>query len=59
MIWHYDSNFAEARYWVNERELRDIFLKKRAKRADMADVRRTCQMIMKLPARNPENCFEY
>lgn len=35
MIWHFDSHFSEARYWVSERELRKVFLEKRAKRAGL------------------------
>jgi hypothetical protein len=32
MIWHFDHKFSEARYWVRERDLKDSFLQKRAKR---------------------------
>ena len=32
MIWHFNHKFSEARYWIIEKDLRDSFLQKRAKR---------------------------
>jgi hypothetical protein len=34
MIWHFDSHFAEPRYWVREMDVRDQFKQKRSKRID-------------------------
>lgn len=36
MIWHYDSNYSEPRYWVEEKSLRDEFFEKRRKRIGVA-----------------------
>lgn len=32
MIWHFQHNYAEPRYWIDEKELRSVFLDKRLKR---------------------------
>jgi hypothetical protein len=32
MIWHFDSHYSDPRYWVDERDLRNAFSEKRAKR---------------------------
>ena len=37
MIWHFDNNFAEPRYWVQEKLLRKEFLLKRIKRIQGLD----------------------
>jgi hypothetical protein len=37
MIWHFDSNFAEPRYWVKEKLLRKDFFQKRIKRIQGLD----------------------
>jgi hypothetical protein len=37
MIWHFDSNFAEPRYWVQEKLLRKDFFQKRIKRIQGLD----------------------
>lgn len=34
MIWHFDSHFAEARYWVCESDICEVFKQKRSKRLD-------------------------
>lgn len=34
MIWHFTNKFAEARYWINEKEIKDDFLSKRVKRIE-------------------------
>ena len=28
MIWHFDCRYSEARYWVNEKDLRETFEKR-------------------------------
>jgi hypothetical protein len=32
MIWHFDNKYADPRYWVNEKELKQLFLEKKVKR---------------------------
>jgi len=32
MIWHFTNKFAEARYWINESEIKEDFLNKKVKR---------------------------
>lgn len=34
MIWHFTNKFSEARYWINEKEIRKDFLSKRVKRIE-------------------------
>ncbi|MEG4426606.1 MULTISPECIES: Eco57I restriction-modification methylase domain-containing protein [unclassified Microcoleus] len=34
MIWYFDHNYSEARYWIKEIELKNIFLNKRIKRIE-------------------------
>jgi len=34
MIWYFDHNYSEARYWIQEIELKNIFLNKRIKRIE-------------------------
>ncbi len=38
MIWHFTTGYAEARYWVVESELRQLFLGKRAKRIQFSAI---------------------
>ena len=35
MIWHFDHNYNTAKYWINEFQLRELFLEKRFKRIKM------------------------
>lgn len=34
MIWHFTNKFAEARYWINEKDIKEEFLSKRIKRIE-------------------------
>ena len=36
MIWQFDHHYASPRYWLNEQELRKVFLEKRIKRAGLS-----------------------
>lgn len=38
MIWHFEDKYDKPRYWVSERELRDSFALKRAKRIGLSTV---------------------
>lgn len=38
MIWHFDSNYSEPRYWIEEKALRNEFLEKRRKRVGIVSV---------------------
>jgi hypothetical protein len=34
MIWHFTNTFSEARYWINEKEIKEDFLSKKVKRIE-------------------------
>lgn len=34
MIWHFTNQFSDARYWINEKEIKEDFLSKRVKRIE-------------------------
>lgn len=59
MIWHFDSNYSEPRYWVDENEIRDEFLEKRRKRvgigfvpANMRNDYEVCRLAIRKIASN-------